>query len=61
MMNALPDPAQEQVAEHLREYMQDLQDELRWDSLFKRTQSQLIAAARRVKQQIREGKSTPMD
>lgn len=61
MMNALPDPAQEQVAERLREYMQDLQDELRWDSLFKRTQSQLIAAARRVKQQIREGKSTPMD
>lgn len=61
MMNALPDPAQEQVAEHLREYMEDLQDELHWDSLFKQTQPQLIAAARRAKQEIAEGKASPMD
>jgi len=25
------------VVEHLREYLADLQDELEWDSLFKRT------------------------
>ncbi len=61
MMNALPEPAQEQVVDHLREYMEDLQDELRWDSLFKRTQPQLAAAARRAKQQIAEGKASPMD
>lgn len=52
MMNDLPDPAQEQVAEHLREYMEDLQNELRWDSLFRRTQPQLIAAARRAKREM---------
>lgn len=61
MMNALPEPAQEQVADHLREYMEDLQDELRWDRLFKRTQPQLAAAARRAKQEIAEGKAAPMD
>lgn len=40
---------------------EDLQDELRWDELFKRTQSQLVAAARRAKQQIAAGMATPMD
>ena len=33
MMESLPEPAQNQVAEHLREYLEDLQDELRWDAL----------------------------
>jgi hypothetical protein len=61
MMTSLPEPAQEQVVEHLREYMEDLQDELRWDNLFERTQSQLIAAARRAKLQIAEGKASPLD
>ena len=27
MMNTLPEPVQEQVVDHLREYMEDLQDE----------------------------------
>ena len=45
----------------LREYTEDLQDELRWDSLYKRIQPQLVAAARRAKQHIAEGKATPMD
>lgn len=61
MMNALPEPVQEQVVDHLREYMEDLHDELRWDGLFKRTQPQLAAAARRAKQEIAEGKASPMD
>lgn len=43
------------------ELMEDLQDELRWDELIKRTQPQLIAAARRATQQIAAGMATPMD
>ena len=31
-----------------QEHMKDLEDELRWGSLFKKTQPQLIAAARRA-------------
>ena len=42
MLESLPEPAQDQVVEHLREYLEDLQDELQWDALF-RTQPQLIA------------------
>ena len=52
-MNQPADPAQELI--------KDLQDELRWDELFKRTQSQLNAAAWRAKQQITAGMATPMD
>lgn len=61
MMESLPEPAQDQVAEHLREYLEDLQDELRWDALFKRTQSQLVTAARRARQEIVQGLAKPLD
>jgi hypothetical protein len=61
MLEALPEPAQNQVVEHLREYLQDLQDELHWDSLFQRTEHQLIVAAQRAKREISEGRAAPMD
>ncbi len=61
MMESLPEEIQEQVVEHLREYLADLQDELTWDSLFERTQPQLTAAARRAKQEIAQGRAQPMD
>jgi hypothetical protein len=61
MLETLPEPAQDQVVEHLREYLEDMQDELQWDALFKRTQSQLVAAARRAKQEISQGLAKPMD
>jgi len=49
------------VVEYLREYILDLQDELKWDTLFKRTQDKLVAAARRAKKEIVTGKAEPMD
>uniref|UniRef100_A0A7C1FM92 DUF2281 domain-containing protein n=1 Tax=Caldilinea aerophila TaxID=133453 RepID=A0A7C1FM92_9CHLR len=61
MLESLPEMVQEQVVEHLREYLADLQDEQEWDSLFKRTQPQLVAAARRAKQEIAEGHAQPLD
>jgi tRNA uridine 5-carbamoylmethylation protein Kti12 len=61
MMESLPEPTQQQVVEHLRQYFEEMQDELRWDALFEKTQPQLIAAARRAKQQIDAGQSKPMD
>ena len=48
-------------ADITQERMEDLQDELRWNEFFKRTQPQLGAAARRAKQQIAAGMATPMD
>lgn len=45
MLESLPIEAQDQVAEHLREYINDLQDEIRWSELFQRTKSKLVATA----------------
>lgn len=61
MLESLPEAMQEQVVEHLREYLADLQDEMKWESLFEQTQPQLVAAARRAKQEIAQGHAQPMD
>jgi len=41
MMESLPLDVQDRVAEHLREYIDDLQDEIRWSESFQRTQQNL--------------------
>lgn len=61
MMETLPERTQGQVVEHVRDYIAEMQDEQQWDSAFLRTQKELIAAARRAKQEIAAGKSEPMD
>ncbi len=61
MMETLPEVIQDQIVEHLREYIAELEDELHWETSFNNTQDQLIAAARRAKQEIAEGKAEPMD
>ena len=42
MMESLPEAAQAQLIDHLREYIENLRDELEWDNLFEKTQSQLM-------------------
>jgi hypothetical protein len=61
MLESLPETAQAQVVEHLREYIEDLRDELEWDALFSKTQPQLVTAAKRAKQEIVEGRAKPLD
>ncbi|MDR3553149.1 MAG: hypothetical protein P4L55_00205 [Syntrophobacteraceae bacterium] len=61
MMESLPEPAQEEILTHLRQYLDELQDELRWDDLFNKTQPRLIAAAKQAKQEIAAGQAKPMD
>ncbi|HEY9655950.1 MAG TPA: hypothetical protein V6C50_10700 [Crinalium sp.] len=61
MVESLPDELQEQVTEHLRAYIADLKEDVQWESSFQRTQSNLVAAARRAKQEIAEGQAVPMD
>jgi hypothetical protein len=34
---------------------------LQWDALVRKTQPQLVAAARRAKQAIAQGQATPLD
>jgi len=61
MVESLPDELQEKVVEHIRDYIAALEDEKRWDTSFQRTQGNLVAAARKAKQEIAAGQSVPMD
>ncbi|MGB8699910.1 MAG: hypothetical protein WCD18_10885 [Thermosynechococcaceae cyanobacterium] len=61
MMESLQADVQDRVVEHIREYVSDLQDEAQWEESFHRTQENLVAAARRAKQEIAEGQASAMD
>ncbi len=61
MVESLPDELQEKVVEHIRDYIADLEDEMRWDASFQRTQGNLVAAARKAKQEIAAGQPVPMN
>ncbi|MBF2014159.1 MAG: hypothetical protein IGS23_02875 [Rivularia sp. T60_A2020_040] len=61
MMESLPEDVQNHIAQHLHEYIQDLQDEIKWDNSFQKTQNKLVTAAQKAKQEIAQGLSEPMD
>ncbi len=61
MMETLPPNIQEQIVDHLQEYLADLNDEQQWQANFARTESSLIAAAKKAKQEIAAGLAQPMD
>lgn len=61
MIEQLPESDQDRVAEHLREYLAELEEEQKWEESFAKSQDNLIDAARHARKQIAEGKSEPMD
>ena len=61
MIESLPEDAQDRVVEHLLEYMEALNDELRWNDSFERSQARLVEAARRAQEEIAAGQAKPMD
>jgi hypothetical protein len=58
MLESLP---QEKVVEQVREFIADLEDEEKWQASFEQTHERLIASAQKAKQEIAEGKSSPMN
>lgn len=61
MLESLPESEQDRVVEHLREYIEALADEHRWNELFNKTQSQLAEGAQRAREEIAGGHAKPMD
>jgi len=61
MMESLPEYVQEQLVEHIRDYLEDIRDEIRRETLYKKSDSKLVSAAKRAKQEITEGLAVPMD
>ena len=61
MIESLPEDAQDQVVEHLRDYLAEMRDDSKWEDTFNKTQSQLLAAARRAKKEIADGHAKPLN
>ncbi|MCP4422947.1 MAG: hypothetical protein GY803_00500 [Chloroflexi bacterium] len=61
MMEMLPEYAQNQAVEHLRNFIADMQDEQQWDNLFNKTQNQLMVAAKQARKEIAAGRAKLMD
>ncbi|MGH7204852.1 MAG: hypothetical protein ACREI2_01445 [Nitrospiraceae bacterium] len=60
LLESLPEEAQAQVVEALRQLVLEAQDEARWDALL-RNRKKLNAAARQAREEAAAGKATPMD
>ncbi len=56
-----PENMQNHIIENLQYIADDELDEREWDALFSKTQDALATAAQHAKEQILEGKATPMD
>ena len=61
MIESLPEAAQERVVEELRALVEDARDETKWDDLVEKKKDGLVAAARKTRKEIAEGKGTDMD
>lgn len=61
ILNTLPEGLQDRVLEHMREYIEDIREEMQWNESFSNSQSKLVAAARQARREIDEGKSAPLD
>jgi len=61
MLEAVPDQLQENVVEHMRDYIENIREEAIWNASFARTQDKLVAAAQQARQEIAGGKSGPFD
>jgi glycerate-2-kinase len=61
MIETLPQDLQERVLEHMREYIEDIREETKWNESFSKSQNKLVATARQARKEIAEGKATPFD
>jgi hypothetical protein len=61
MIESLPEPLQERALEHMQQYIEDIRDEFKWNESFGNSKSKLIAAARQAREEILQGKATPMN
>jgi hypothetical protein len=61
MIESLPEKVQERVVEELRALVEKARDDERWDGLFERKKSRLVAAGRKARKEIAAGKASDMD
>ena len=57
LLDTLPEGLQDRALEHMREYIEDIREEMQWNESFSKPQSKLVTAARQARREIAEGKS----
>jgi len=61
LLERLPEEAQVQVLEALRQLVAEANDDAQWDELFRRSRNPLATAARNARAEVTAGNATPMD
>ena len=61
MIGSLPESMQSSILDEINVIIAEKQDEIQWNIQFKRTQENLMAMARKVKKEMSEGNTEPMD
>lgn len=61
MIESLPEKLQEDVMEHLRNYIEEIKDESKWNDSFGKSHNKLTAAAKKARKEVQDGKSEPMN
>lgn len=61
MLESLPEEAQEDVVEKMREVVEAIRDENRWQQLFADYKTNLQKVVKQVKKQVASGNAKPMD
>jgi len=61
LLERLPEEAQVQVLEALRQLVAEANDDAQWDELFGQSQNILAAAARNARAEVTAGNAAPMD
>ena len=60
ILETIPKELQGQVVEHMRYYIEDILEETKWNESFSKSQNKLVAAARKARKEIKEGKAVPL-
>lgn len=61
LLERLPEEAQVQVLEALRQLVTEANDDTQWDELFRKSQNLLAVTARNARAAVAAGNATPMD
>ena len=61
MLETIPEELQEQVVEHVRYYIEDILEDIKWNASFSKSQAKLVNAARKARKEIKEGKAVPLN
>jgi hypothetical protein len=55
------EPIQERILEHLRDYIEDMRDDMQWNESFTHTQDKLAATAQKARAEIVRGLAAPLN